>query len=1113
MTDKSTEHPRFLPQLDSTKSPPAASSANAGWSAHGNGVVTLAKYSAALVVAGRDTPPERLKSIPSPWSRLLLFEQALFQREHPAHAQVLSEWRGLLGCLGLADYLKLQIGVTPVDLTPPKTNGRQGADADRAPDGAEIQKGAVKPIEVLRSMAPAGDDDALWNHHVLISIGGRLIGATSPRTLVFTGIRSTVPPTVPFQRDSRLIDPAAHYRQVGDAESLLIVERWLARLDEWLRDAQAPLQAFLGMQPAAPGSAPVSRAALVKKLLTDWHQETVRALEGMGPVPGPDVGFGKSGLIANGFPDDHPAPAVFGALRFVRVSRAPRPSDMRLRDGEKVFNPGLRGVLLRDGNPFTGRVNLPAGQHGSVKQGRFELALSAEQLGDPNAPDLGTFFEPALVEVTGAAAEQVNVLQVDGRQFLYPFSPGVLEHLDADALVVHTRAAGDPAAGIRVTVDVPLRNDLVLRYEQDYLARDIVSGVAAPNLAVWPNFRAEGWSHYFWFAQALQRRHLSFTPVGEDLEEPRASSDGSMVWGRLAAPVRGWIGSAGEARGLLLTNALPAVDPKGDQWDVSVDFGSTHTRVFRATQQVAGRAKAEVVDLQPRALMLLGQPATLADSFFPAAATGPAGRILGSTQEPRSLIRLPLGPAGVNPAGPWLPPDGVIYWRSLLDDVQPSGLRANLKWHRGDSEDLPAFHSYISQLYLSVAAEAAAAGAGVRSLVTAYPSVFPEHLRHNHEQQWRTLYERFDVQVKPPVPESVALASYLVDERDATVGTNLLAVDVGGSTSDLAVWSGGNRSMGDSVRIAGDILNRLLAVDPPAREAIRRAAAAKPISLPLNWREQGGLENGLIFNALLREVSQKDPSHSTLMLAKNMYQGPGSPGERVIAHAGYLYATVSYMLGLMVRRQGTPTDRYEIHFAGHGSEFLRWLDLMEDNASSELPAVFFCAGLGSDRSKVQVDVHLPGADVKQEVGRGLLAPLVGDTTARRHRTTFVGETGFFGENGAGWDTELGVQALAALQPPAQPVPFEQLAHITRFAEVFEKEPVAESFARALGIAPARLDLKLRDRIHDRLFGPQSAWRAAQSAGAGDQSMLEPFFVVEAKTLLEHVTGNHSLFSL
>ena len=337
MNGDPTAHPRFLPQLDSAKSPPAASSANASWTEHGNGVITLAKYSAALVVAGRDTPPERLKSIPSPWSRLLLFEQALFQREHPAHAQVLAEWRGLLGCLGLSDYLKLQMAATPVDFD-----------------------GAAGPMQVLRSMVPAGDAAHLWDHHVLISIGGRLMGGTSPRTLVFTGIRASVPPSVPFQRNSRLVDPTAHYSQAHDGGTLLVIERWLARLGEWLKEAEGQMNGFLGLQQAAAGSEPVSRAELVKKLLAEWHADTVKALDAAGPVAAPDVSFGKSRLISNAFPDRHPAREIFGALRFARVTHPePGRSDLRLRDGEKVFNPGLRACCCVTRTRTRGRSSFP----------------------------------------------------------------------------------------------------------------------------------------------------------------------------------------------------------------------------------------------------------------------------------------------------------------------------------------------------------------------------------------------------------------------------------------------------------------------------------------------------------------------------------------------------------------------------------------------------------------------------------------------------------------------------------------------------------------------------------------------------------------------------------
>lgn len=1085
MNGNVTEHPRFLPQLN-REAAPNPSGAAAGWTEHGNGVVTLAKYSAALVVAGRDTPPERLKSIPSPWSRLLLFEQALFQRAHPAHRQVLAEWRGMLACLGLSEYLRLQMTVTPVDF-----DGVNGT------------------MQVLRTMAPVGDAPELWNHHVLISIGGRLVGATSPRTLVFTGIRSSAPPSVPFQRNSRLTDPTAHYHEVGDGESLLLIERWLARTNEWLKEVEGPLARFLGVQPAAPGSDPVSRAELVKKLLAEWHDETARALAGMGTLQGPEVTFGKSKLISNGFPDRHPASEIFAALRYVRATQgAPRRSDLRLRGGEKVFHPGARGVLLRDENPYTGQIQLPAGQHGSVKRGRFELALSPEQLGDASAPDLGAFFQPALIEVFGAAAEHVRVLQAGNRQFLYPFSPEILAHLDPALLVSYTRASGDAAAGIRVALDIPLHNDLVLRYEQDYLARDIVSDAATPDVAVWPNFRSDEWKHHFYLVRkARQRDNLAVAPLAEPVDT-RTSSDGAYQWGRLSGPAQAWTGTAGDTRGLFLTHLLPSVIPNGSAWDVAVDFGSTHTRVFRKSSASAGTARPEAVDLEPRTLELFAKSAQITDNFFPP----PPREQLGSTVEPRSLVRLPLPVSRRNPDG-WLPGDGVIYWQSILDDRPVDDLRANLKWHRHDSEDLPAFQSYISQVYMAVAGEAAAAGATVRSLVTAYPSVFPEHLRHNHEQQWRRL-ERppFGVKVKDPWPESVALASYLAAVRGAPVGTNLLAVDIGGSTSDLAVWSGGDRGMGESVRLAGDLLSRLISIDAPAREAIAQAAYREPIeATELRWRQEGGPQNGLILNALLRMVVRK--TGSTLMLAKNMFQGKGSPGERVIAHAGFLYATVSYLLGLMVRRQGPPSDRYAIYFAGHGAEFLTWLDVMEKGASTELPKAFFRAALGNDVGNVQVAIHLPGEEVKQEVGRGLLSPCVGDITADAERTTFFGEDGFVGDPGEGWKTQLGFDALSALEAPAQPVGFDRLTHISRFVEVFTTDPAARSFARALGITRERLDLELRDRIHDRLFGPQSAWRSVHRAGEeGDQTMLEPFFVIEAKTLLEHVTGNIGLFS-
>src|SRR5215212_9912053 len=75
----------------------------------GQDIVHLATIAEKLVI-----PPDRentdiLNSIPTPWSRLLLFESALYNAQHPAHADVLDQWRGLLGLLALAHPLGIDL--------------------------------------------------------------------------------------------------------------------------------------------------------------------------------------------------------------------------------------------------------------------------------------------------------------------------------------------------------------------------------------------------------------------------------------------------------------------------------------------------------------------------------------------------------------------------------------------------------------------------------------------------------------------------------------------------------------------------------------------------------------------------------------------------------------------------------------------------------------------------------------------------------------------------------------------------------------------------------------------------------------------------------------------
>src|SRR5690348_5526613 len=95
----------LIPRLTSGKSAPGSGGAADDWYRFPEGRQHLLDFAAALDVSETDVPPERIKSTPSPWSRALLFEQALFAPSHPAHDAILGEWRGLLAAVGMSGYL------------------------------------------------------------------------------------------------------------------------------------------------------------------------------------------------------------------------------------------------------------------------------------------------------------------------------------------------------------------------------------------------------------------------------------------------------------------------------------------------------------------------------------------------------------------------------------------------------------------------------------------------------------------------------------------------------------------------------------------------------------------------------------------------------------------------------------------------------------------------------------------------------------------------------------------------------------------------------------------------------------------------------------------------
>ena len=114
-----------------------------------------------------------IDSIPSMWARPLLFEIALYDKDHPMHDCVVGEWRGLLAMLALKEQRKFPLETKLITI----------------PDGGDGR--TPEFLQALRKLLPQRTLDAagtMWDKLYLILFKGNPIGITSPTTLVCTSI-------------------------------------------------------------------------------------------------------------------------------------------------------------------------------------------------------------------------------------------------------------------------------------------------------------------------------------------------------------------------------------------------------------------------------------------------------------------------------------------------------------------------------------------------------------------------------------------------------------------------------------------------------------------------------------------------------------------------------------------------------------------------------------------------------------------------------------------------------------------------------------------------------------------------------------------------------------
>jgi hypothetical protein len=934
-------------------------------------------------------------SVPDVWARALLFHSAIRPKsEHPLHDELVEEWRGLLSLLALSDYYGLQLQLEPVTID---DRGGRFARAliELAPRPVNLEKG--KPYE--------------WLDVLLLRVEDITVGALSPLTLVYTGVRD-LPSSLRLVEGGKLRSPS-------DAVERHYVAQWIEKLRERLRpllwageqnpdhqivdDVNTLLGSFLdslrrslGLSPTEPldqpgvelriAEPPTNNAWGAKLLGYGIYRELLRPahIERSGAVS--DLllkrGRGRGDVIV-----------ITSQLlaRDAKVWRTLKSKDLGgIDDPEAAINrhfPGESGDRIE-------RQNLAEAKALWVRPERYFLTDTL----------LTAAGEAPLIAASEVVGEQKD------RRFVLPFRREILDFFSPQEIA----RLLDPRfetieGGFRFTFTLPLESALVdkVRVQKEYRFKEPQAGQGTvrrfdpPPVYVFPRYRTRHWRRYFVFAGGAAPVVEPLPETGKAVEviaRRRADASIYQLSGDSAFPEALSVsGEDGKPAGLVLLGkpAEQAGLAGGRELTIGIDYGTSNTNVFILLPD-ADQPHAWTIDLGRH--------------LQPVFESANAARLFQDNLLPVNPVQLPIA-TNLRVFDPTTVEHMLLdYFVFFSDEYRlPDNVYSDIKW-----QDIVKTQQFIKSLLMLLLLEVVEAGAKRFKIIFSYPKAFSANQRQRLEQTWEGALKELTKEagrllnvadgidpdlLKPQFAglerevEAVAGGEYFASRNEegkyeritiqnpydrASVETTAVCIDVGGGTSDICIWHRNERVLDASILLAGRQIGSWMRANGTIRELLfsRDAALAlkdvenKPVmfSARLNQilrREEPDITKNLIMHGTHPEIDRLRAMLALEFGAILFYTATLLAGANRIERIGG-------SIGRDIAREGV-----NIHWGGNAAKMLRWIDygkFSEDGIAARilravLRNALADAGMESSQGNVG-NKQSPGH--KSEVAGGLI---------------------------------------------------------------------------------------------------------------------------------------------
>ncbi|MCF8054861.1 MAG: rod shape-determining protein [Deltaproteobacteria bacterium] len=257
------------------------------------------------------------------------------------------------------------------------------------------------------------------------------------------------------------------------------------------------------------------------------------------------------------------------------------------------------------------------------------------------------------------------------------------------------------------------------------------------------------------------------------------------------------------------------------------------------------------------------------------------------------------------------------------------------------------------------------------------------------------------------ISESEAVSYFYEAPRSAD--TPGIAVDIGGGTTDISLWSRGEVKAQTSVRIAGNVCSKYVAKHPHIladnlEHFSKDLRDDDAISSTVTNLLQRMPENTL--SVILSRYGEQFASFLTRYGHTRVSGDLSSVDETLLPLRQLLefsYASIFYYLGLTLKSlDGIDTRRVEIYRAGNGWDHLNWV-FGSSGASGEIPGtvgrVMKDALVLAFGSPMVINIRT-SEQPKQEVAKGLLSPAINwDIAGKAMKENPNSSIAIFGEDG------------------------------------------------------------------------------------------------------------------